>query len=314
MSIIAASRLRASVNTNAFIIEVDTSKTGVSNNNQFQFTGAERDYDVVAKQNDIVVATFNDLSGEETITLPSSGIYILEITPKAINGFRKIAFSNRGDKLKITDIKQWGNIVWFSLSKSFFGCRNLLVTATDYPDLSICTSLQQIFQDAIIANPNTSNWNVSNISNMSNCFNNSAFNQYVSNWDVSNVTTMAGLFNEASSFNQPLNNWDVSNVTSMGSMFNGASSFNQPLNNWNVSNVTNMSGMFDSASSFNQPLDNWNVSNVTNMSGMFKDATSFNRDLSGWCVEQISSRPSVFDSGTSSWYLPNARPNWGATC
>ena len=61
------SKLSGGGNTDAFTIEVKTDNTGTSNDNQFQFTGAEGDYDVIAKQNDIVVATFNDLSGEQTI-------------------------------------------------------------------------------------------------------------------------------------------------------------------------------------------------------------------------------------------------------
>ena len=82
-----------------FIIEVNTANTGVSNADQFQFTGAVGDYNVVAKQNDIVVATFNDLSGAETITLPSSGVYNLEVKSKEVNGFNRIAFDNGGDTL-----------------------------------------------------------------------------------------------------------------------------------------------------------------------------------------------------------------------
>ena len=102
----------------------------------------------------------------------------------------------------------------------------------------------------------------------------------INNWDVSNVTNMEEMFDEASSFNQPLNNWDVSKVTNMSFMFAGASSFNQPLNNWNVSNVTDMWCMFRHATSFNQPLNNWNVSNdVTETEGMFMDANSFNQPL-----------------------------------
>jgi surface protein len=91
----------------------------------------------------------------------------------------------------------------------------------------------------------------------------------ISNWDVSNVTDMSSLFEGANSFNQPLNNWNVSNVTDMGLMFTFARSFNQPLNNWNVSKVTNMRWMFSGAEFFNQPLNNWDVSNVKNMEGMF---------------------------------------------
>ena len=51
----------------------------------------------------------------------------------------------------------------------------------------------------------------------------------INNWDVSNVTNMSDMFEGAESFNQPLNNWNVSNVTYMNNMFAGANSFNQPL-------------------------------------------------------------------------------------
>ena len=81
----------------------------------------------------------------------------------------------------------------------------------------------------------------------------------ISNWNVSNVTNMSEMFYRAESFNQPLK-WNVSNVTDMKRMFHRARSFNQPLNNWNVSNVRNMDRMFAEARSFNQPLNKWDVS------------------------------------------------------
>ena len=40
-----------------------------------------------------------------------------------------------------------------------------------------------------------------------------SFNQPLNNWNVSNVTNMTNMFYNAFSFNQPLNKWDVSNVT-----------------------------------------------------------------------------------------------------
>jgi hypothetical protein len=152
--------------SDAFIIEVKTDNGGTSNDNQFQFTGAEGDYDVVAKQNDIVVATFNDLSNQETITLPSSGVYVLEVSAKEVNGFNRIRFSNGGDKLKITDIKQWGDVAWSSFYTAFRGCQNMLITATDVPNLSICDNYNYMFFYAILANPNMRNWDVSNATDM----------------------------------------------------------------------------------------------------------------------------------------------------
>jgi surface protein len=289
MSIIAASRLRASpVNTSSFIIEVDTTKAGTPSD-QFQFTGALGDYDVVAKQNDIVVATFNDLSGAETITLPSSGVYNLEVKSKNLNGFNKIRFNNGGDKLKITDIKQWGEVAWSSFNSAFFGCSNMLTTVTDVPNLSSVTNMVNMFANATLANPD------------------------VSNWDVSSVTKMDSVFQGTDSFDQPLNNWDVSNVTSMNRMFFGARLFNQPLNSWDTSNVIDMTFMFIVAKAFNQPLNNWDVSQVTNMKGMFQLTDNFNQDLSDWCVSQFSEQPVRFDRDADGWVLPNSRPIWG-TC
>ena len=134
-----------------------------------------------------------------------------------------------------------------------------------------------------------SNWDVSNVTDMSWMFSGAgSFNQPLNNWNVSKVTNMCAMFWKASSFNQPLNNWDVSKeVTDMSWMFRGAISFNQPLNNWNVSNVITMECMFDTARSFNQPLNNWNVSNeVTDMDFMFDDAISFNQPLHAPWYEQ----------------------------
>jgi surface protein len=186
--------LKSDLNIDAFIIEVKTDNTGVSNNNQFQFTGALGDYNVVAKQNDIVVATFNDLSGQETITLPSSGVYNLEVIPKEVNGFNRIAFDNEGDRRKLTDIKQWGEVAWSSFKRAFFGCSNMLVTATDVPNLSSVNSIFAMFAFASSANPNTSNW------------------------DVSSVTNMGFMFRRASSANPKMRNWDVSNANLMSTM------------------------------------------------------------------------------------------------
>ena len=209
-----------------FIIEVDTTKAGTSNNDQFQFTGAQGNYNVVAKQSDVVVATFNDLSNAATITLPSSGVYVLEVTAKDVNGFNSIAFNNIGDKLKITDTKNWGNIVWSSFERAFFGCSNMLVTATDVPNLSNVINTSIMFSDCLIANPDVSNWDVSNVTDMSFTFRRMALaTPNVSNWNISNVTTTRQMFFSMDLANPDVSNWDVSNVTDMRNMINSTPNF-----------------------------------------------------------------------------------------
>jgi len=298
MGIIASSRLRAAA-LNPFIIEIDTTKAG-SASDAFEFTGAEGDYDVIAKQNDIVVATFNDLSGEQTITLPSSGIYVLEITPKFTNGFNRIEFNDGGDKLKMTDIKQWGTIVWSSFNAAFFGCSNMLTTATDIPNLSYVTSMGAMFRDASSANPDTTNWNVSNVTSMGAMFQDAtSANPDTTNWNVSNVTSMYAMFRDATSANPDTTNWNVSNITSMYAMFRDATSANPDTTNWDVSSVTDMRFMFYSASIANPDTSNWNVSNVTNMNYMFYNASSANPDVSNWDVSNVTSMGAMFRNASS---------------
>jgi len=321
----------------AFIIEVKTDNTGTSNDNQFQFTGAQGDYDVVAKQNDIVVANFNDLSGQQTITLPSSGVYILEVFPKASNGFNRIQFDNNEDKNKILDTKNWGDIVWNSFENAFYGCINMTVTATDVPNLSSVTDMNSMFNRAESANPDTTNWDVSSVTNMSFMFEHAtSANPDTSNWDVSSVTNMSFMFYEATSANPDVSNWDVSNATDMSFMFYEASSANPDTSNWDVSNVTDMNNMFRSASNANPDmtlwdvssvtdmnrmlldsnlgatnLNSWDVSNVTNMELMFKSSLNANVDCRDWDVSNVTNMRSMFeDSNLSEENLTACYENW----
>jgi len=124
---------------------------------------------------------------------------------------------------------------------------------------------------------------------------------------VSNITDMSELFSY-SEFNQPIGNWDVSSVTDMSGMFMG-SNFNQPIGDWDVSNVTDMSWMF-TESQFNQPIGNWDVSKVTNMADMFS-GSQFNQSINLWCVLNIKSEHVFFS--TSSPLTPQNKPIWG-TC
>ncbi|GFZ79650.1 hypothetical protein GCM10011531_06940 [Aquaticitalea lipolytica] len=238
-------------------------------------------------------------------------------------------------KEKLLSVDQWGSIAWSSLFSSFFGANNLVINATDVPDLSNVINMNNTFVETTSFNQSINNWDVSNVRFMNFTFSFSVYNQPLNNWNVSNVESMRGMFQFNDMFNQPLdmwdvsavedmsfmfnfteafnqniNNWDVGNVTDMTSMFREANLFNSPINSWNVSNVTDMYNMFFHADVFNQPLNSWDVVNVVDMERMFNNADQFNQPLNNWNVSNVMSMRQMFtqtslDQDLSSWDVSN---------
>jgi surface protein len=237
-------------------------------------------------------------TGNATHVYDTAGDYSVSIT----GTFPRIFFNNTGDKAKILSVDNWGNNPWTSMRLAFYGCNNLVISATDTPNLSGVTDMSQMFRSASSLGGGTGNWswNTSNVTSMGSLFQSAtSFNQDIGSWDVSNVTNMGGMFPNATSFNQDIGGWNTSNVANMFAMFLAATSFNQDIGSWDVSNVTNMVTMFQSANSFNQDIGGWDVSNVTNMERMFIVATSFNQDIGGWDVSNVTNMRGMFNLATS---------------
>ncbi len=233
-----------------------------------------------------------------THTYGTTGVYTINITGTIV-GWR---FNNGGDKYKIRDIQQWGNLKLGNLNSYFYGCQYLTISATDAPDLTETTTLLGMFWDCKSLNQDISGWDVSRVTSMSGMFYGAtSFNQDIGGWNVSSVTGigMDFMFSDATSFNQDISGWDVSRVTSMYQMFNYATSFNQDIGAWNVSSVTDMAGMFDHATSFNQDIGAWKVSRVTDMGYMFYVANSFNQDIGNWDVSKVSCMQGMFQNAIS---------------
>ena len=112
--------------------------------------------------------------------------------------------------------------------------------------------------------------------------NNIPYYDVIPNWNITQVTDMSNVFSNKPTFNSDITGWDVRHVLNMSSMFKGATSFNQDIGVWDVDNVTNMESMFEDATAFNQFVDFWQPSKVTNMIQMFKNATAFNKPIQYW--------------------------------
>jgi surface protein len=257
-----------------FVIQVKTDNEGDSNDNQFKLPWRGT-YDVDWGDG----TSDSSVTDTQTHTYSSAGNYVIKITP--VSGAVRIVFNNVGDKLKLLKIINWGKLVWTDFSAAFRGCVNMVMTATDIPDLSGVTSMENMF----------------------NTCSNFSGNSSMGDWDVSNVTSMGGLFRFCTKFNTNINAWNTSNVTNLMAIFNECSIFNQPLNNWDTSKVTTLHGTFEAAETFNQPLSNWDTSKVTSLYSTFERARSFNQDISSWDVSKVTS----FGDGNGNGLFQNAQ-------
>ncbi|MFX1236125.1 MAG: BspA family leucine-rich repeat surface protein [Promethearchaeota archaeon] len=287
----------------------DTLRPGESNDNQVRLPLEENGtYNFVVNWGD---GTQEEISTwdqpEVTHTYKERGMYIINITGTIV-GWR---FNNGGDRLKLLEIKQWGDFRLGNSGSYFYGCEYLKITTSDVLDLTGTTTLFRAFRACTNLNvvEGMNNWDVSSAINMVGMFRGaSSFNQDISAWDVSNVRKMNSMFRDAISFNQEIRSWDMSNVINMDEMFRDAISFNQYIGSWDVSNVTSMVAMFYRASSFNQDIGDWNISSVVNMHSMFKghalSTVNYDNLLIGWASLPTLQSSVNFNAGFSKYTSP----------
>lgn len=226
-------------------------------------------------------------TGNATHEYATSGTYTVKIT----GDFPRIYFNNSGDKDKLLSVEQWGPNQWTSMESAFLGCSNLVLNASDTPDLSNVTDMNSAFAFTTGFMDNGGefgNWNVSEVTSMQGIFAFSGMNENINNWNVSKVRDLSSAFLKTPNFNQPLNNWVLTNVNTIRGVFKEAVKFNQPLNDWNISGVNDLSQVFNGAEKFNQPLDTWDVSNVNDFSVVFSGADAFNQSLGGWDISNAT--------------------------
>jgi len=230
------------------------------------------------------------VTGNYNVIFSSPGIYDIEIrgTFPWLWGF------GAPDRLKLTEVKEWGSQVWSSWEYMFYQSSNLTsITATDSPNLSSVTNMNQSFQQTSIGSPDFSSWDVSNVTSMASLFRSANFNGNVSTWDVSNVTNMAGTFGTAY-FNSDITSWNVGNVNTFNECFINAAYFNQDISGWDTSSATSFRWMFYNAYQFNVDISGWNTSSLTNMELMFRYAIMFDQDISGWDINSVTTFNNLF--------------------
>ena len=232
--------------------------------------------------------------GNTTLTFDNPGIHTVEINLVPGDFFNEsffpaMYFNKTGDKDKIVSIEKWGNNKWTTMENAFAGCSNLVINATDTPNLSLVTNMSFMFEGTTNLEDlkdKIGNWNIETVENLTGVFKDSGFNENINNWNVSNVRFMDSLFEGASNYNQPLNNWTTTSLEYANAVFREAINFNQPLKNWNMSLVKEIGQVFLFAESFSQDLSSWDISNVTEISQIFfgskLNVADYDATILGW--------------------------------
>jgi surface protein len=207
---------------------------------------------------DDTITAYGDAA--KTHTYNSSGNYDIVIRGE-IKGWQ---FNDVGDRLKISNIANWGTLGFTDLEGTFEGCEDLTINANDGPRSALGSgNFHSFFRDC------------------PSLVGGSGF----ADWDLSSTTNMQLMFRGCSVFNSDISSWNTANVTKMGSVFQLCPAFDQDLSSWNTANVTLMSSMFRD-SGFDQDIGNWDISSTTTLSAMFTGAplsvANYDAILIGW--------------------------------
>jgi len=285
---------------NAFITTWETTSANESitipTNGGFSVT----DYNFEIDWGDGTVETIIGDDPDPTHIYASAGNHTVAIEGTFPHFYLNDLLNDDPNSNKLQSVEQWGTIQWENMQAAFAGAENMVLNASDAPDLTNVTDMSYMFYRAASFNQDINGWSVSGVTDMDYMFARATrFNQPLSGWDVSSVTDMSNMFAGAEAFNQDVNDWDVSRVTDMSGMFDGATSFNRAISNWEIPEVTDMSSMFWDADAFDQDIGTWNVSRVTDMGYMFYNADAFDQDIGGWDVSNVTDMANMFNGAAA---------------
>ena len=192
-------------------------------------------------------------------TYASGGTYTITISG-TIEGWQ---FANGGDKAKITDISNFGNLT-ITTALAFQGCSNMTITAADVPIIAT-TSLQGFMQLC------------SSVTTFSG----------VSDMDTSLVTNFDNAFSGMTNFNQNMNGLDISAATNLTSMLRLNPNFTNDgvsLDWVNTNNVIMRNAFRDNA--YNGTIDFGQT--VTDLGLTLYNNDAFDTSLAGLDITSLS--------------------------
>lgn len=254
-------------------------------------------------------------TGFQTHTIATPGEYLVTVTGDITALYSAGAYTT--ELAKLIEVVSWGNKPLTRIS--LYKASSLTTVPTTLP--ATVTRLDECFKDCTSFNSaNVSNWNVSAVTNMTEMFRGSAFNQPL-NWTATACTNFQRFIGSNTVFNQRIDfitgvvtdladfanaatawtgdgveDWDTSGVTGMANFALSATAFNGDCSGWDVSSCSNFTNTFNNADSFNRDIGGWDTSAGTNMGGMFRNTATFNQDIGGWDTELVSNMNAMFQN------------------
>ena len=233
--------------------------------------------------------------------------------------FKGWGVNNYSDRLKITNLKQWG-ILDFSNGniRQFWGCNNMIVTATDLPNLSSINKLDLFMGNcrSIVNIPNLRYWDVSTIIQQSLTFNDCTLfdGSGLEYWNVAHMTLLERVLAICPANVAPIGLWVTTAVENIDGLLRGNTLYNSPLTNWVMDNVTIVGGsgnqaVFTNCINFNQPVDHLNWLKVISFRFFLQGATAFNQTMVGVVGPVTTDISSMlrncpdFDQSLASWII-----------
>lgn len=180
-------------------------------------------------------------------------------------------------------------------------------------DVSGVTDMSGTFSGAVNFARNLGAWSVGNVTTMFEMFYNTTLfgadgSGSLSNWDTSNVTDMSHMFS-LSGYNAPLVGWSFGNNAILSSMFQNSLNFNQDISTWDVSKVLQTDRMFKGAAKYNMDMEDMKFTSCVNFYEMFRDSV-FASSVKGWVFSAVAgiTLDSMFESAT--FFLGEGVETW----
>ena len=144
---------------------------------------------------------------------PADGNYTIVIK----GDFPHIYFNNIPGAKQVLAVEQWGTIKWSSMAHAFEGCKNMVLTASDVPDLSQVKEMDSMFANAYSLTGDVTAWDVSNVEIMDYLFSGcrSLSGNDLRSWDVGNVVSH-DYFSDGWGPNNVEPNWNATQITTGG--------------------------------------------------------------------------------------------------